>query len=281
MLPVHAVTSSHFILLIALLQLGSERDKPVDSPPTRSAAAQRIPPRLNDPSGNHAVLTPLRQDPGVDPSRIVRRGNVRLMGGVASAAERQGAFTEACIVGTIYADNSGLDVTWWIQKHDVHRKKLLRKSDSEIGCVLPAERNDRRVRGGALSVNVAQAVATLSGAVPSLGAKLAVGELARNVLPVKNELDVRPAPCRAGSQAAALQTSHTDAEIAAAIRQQLRRNPFLDDSTIAVSVTGGRAVLTGNVATAAERDLATQDALRGGALEVDNRLSVVAGSAAL
>lgn len=87
--------------------------------------------------------------------------------------------------------------------------------------------------------------------------------------------------CCAGGQAAPLQTTHTDAEIAATIRQQLRWNPLLDDSTIFVSVTGGRAVLTGDVATSAERSIATQDALRGGALEVDNRLSVAASSAAL
>ncbi|HEY1536575.1 MAG TPA: BON domain-containing protein, partial [Polyangiaceae bacterium] len=207
--------------------------------------------------------------------------------------------------------------------------------------------------------------------VPSLSAKLAAGELARNtvgVLLVKNELDVRPAkiatdaelseraraallwdpepdaqgievsahdgvvtltgsvvtaydrqhatdivagiaglraldnqlrvehgeshyvydpysdpyaPCCAASQAAPLQTAHTDAEIAGTIREQLRWSPFLDASTISVSVTGGRAVLTGDVATTGERDIATEDALKGGALEVDNRVNVVASSTAL
>ncbi|HKO54127.1 MAG TPA: BON domain-containing protein [Polyangiaceae bacterium] len=259
-----------------------------------------------------------------------------------------------------------------LTKHHLHRNKLLGTSDSEIGgALLAAVTNDPRVRGAALSVNVPQGVATVSGAVPSLSAKLAVGELARNTvgaLLVKNELEVQPAkiaddevlsqraraallwdpeigaqgievtahdglvtitgiattaydrqratdivsaiagiraldnqlrvshgesrdvykpyadpyaPCCAGGQAAPLQTAHTDAEIAATIRQQLRWSPILDDSTISVSVTGGRAVLTGDVATDAERGLATQAALRGGALEVDNRLSVVASRAAL
>jgi osmotically-inducible protein OsmY len=315
MLPAHVANSSLFILMIALLQLGCEREKPVgDARPTLSAAMKKLPPRLSDPSINQVVLT----------------------------------------------------------KHDLHRNNLLGTSDSEIGgAVLAAVTSDPRVRDAALSVNVAQGVATLSGAVPSLSAKLAVGELARNtvgVLLVKNELEVRPAKiaddevlsqraraallwdpktgaqgievtahdglvtitgivatasnrqhaadivsgiagiraldnqlrvsheqsrhvyqpyadpyahCCTGGQAARLQTMHTDAEIGATIRQQLRWSPFLDDSTIAVTVTGGRAVLTGDVATAAERGLATQEALRGGALEVDNRLSVVANRAAL
>ena len=91
----------------------------------------------------------------------------------------------------------------------------------------------------------------------------------------KSQPDPKPSCC-AASQAAPLQSVHSDAEIAAMIRDQLRRSPFLDASAIYVSVTGGRAVLTGEVATAAEHSLATQDALKGGALEVDNRLHVVA-----
>jgi len=92
-----------------------------------------------------------------------------------------------------------------------------------------------------------------------------------------------PSPCAARfavARPAPLTTVRTDAEIAASIREQLRKSQFLDDSTIAVSVTDGRAVLTGEVATAAESSLATQCALRGGARDVDNRLHVVAGRAA-
>lgn len=86
---------------------------------------------------------------------------------------------------------------------------------------------------------------------------------------------------RPAAESAPLQTSHSDAEIAASIRQQLRSSAFLDASTIRISVTGGRATLSGEVATEAERALANQCALKGGALEVDNRLHVVANSVAL
>ena len=65
-----------------------------------------------------------------------------------------------------------------------------------------------------------------------------------------------------------------DLKIAQEIRDQLLRSRFVDSDKVDVLVLDGTAILTGDVATAAERSSAGQNAFEGGALRVRNRLTV-------
>ncbi len=67
-------------------------------------------------------------------------------------------------------------------------------------------------------------------------------------------------------------TTRADAEIARDIRSELEWSPFVDGARVHVKVQGGKAVLTGEVATPRQRTDATWNAYEGGALQVDNRL---------
>ncbi|HEX3854001.1 MAG TPA: BON domain-containing protein [Polyangiaceae bacterium] len=73
---------------------------------------------------------------------------------------------------------------------------------------------------------------------------------------------------------APLRTGRTDAQIAGDIRDELHWSPFVDESGVRVNVVDGKATLTGQVGTQAERAAATTDAIESGALVVDNRLKV-------
>ena len=66
----------------------------------------------------------------------------------------------------------------------------------------------------------------------------------------------------------------TDAEIAERIREELAWSPFVDERRVEVSVSAGRAVLSGTVDSVREYRAATDNAYEGGALAVENRLSV-------
>jgi osmotically-inducible protein OsmY len=73
-------------------------------------------------------------------------------------------------------------------------------------------------------------------------------------------------------------TQRGDAQIAKDIRRQLTWSPFVDAEEVTVDVQDGRAILTGAVDSLSERIQATNNAYAGGAVAVDNRLSVESGS---
>lgn len=70
------------------------------------------------------------------------------------------------------------------------------------------------------------------------------------------------------------QLRQTDWEIRQAIQDELRWSPFVDDNRIKVTVLDGVATLSGEVETWNEWNAATQNALEGGALRVENLLRV-------
>jgi osmotically-inducible protein OsmY len=70
----------------------------------------------------------------------------------------------------------------------------------------------------------------------------------------------------------------SDAQITKAIRRQLMWSPFVEVEEVNVDVQDGRAILTGAVDSLSERIQATSNAFAGGAVAVDNRLSVESGS---
>jgi osmotically-inducible protein OsmY len=72
-------------------------------------------------------------------------------------------------------------------------------------------------------------------------------------------------------------TSRSDAEIARDIHRELQWSPFVDADDVKVSVSDGKATLTGEVNSRLERTAAVEDAYRGGATAVDNLLAVSKG----
>lgn len=69
-------------------------------------------------------------------------------------------------------------------------------------------------------------------------------------------------------------TSRTDAQIARDIRDELKWSPFVDAAQVNVTVEHGRALLTGEVNTPSARAAATRNAYEGGAVQVENHLTV-------
>lgn len=69
-------------------------------------------------------------------------------------------------------------------------------------------------------------------------------------------------------------TFRTDAEIKASIESELFWSPFVDSDDVNVTVDNGVATLTGIVDSWSERQAATENALEGGAIRVDNDLMI-------
>jgi osmotically-inducible protein OsmY len=72
-------------------------------------------------------------------------------------------------------------------------------------------------------------------------------------------------------------TTRSDSDIARAIHDEFVWNPWVDAEDVKVQVKGGHATLTGQVTSQGERIAATEDAYEGGAVAVDNRLTLASG----
>jgi osmotically-inducible protein OsmY len=73
-------------------------------------------------------------------------------------------------------------------------------------------------------------------------------------------------------------TARSDSQIAESIHEELVWSPFVDADQVKVQVQGGHATLTGQVDSQHERIAATEDAYEGGAVAVDNRLTLAPGT---
>jgi osmotically-inducible protein OsmY len=69
-------------------------------------------------------------------------------------------------------------------------------------------------------------------------------------------------------------TSKDDSAIKDNIESELFWSPFVDSDQVTVLVDDGKATLTGQVDSWSEYDAATQNALEGGAVVVDNELTI-------
>ncbi|MCF7837628.1 MAG: BON domain-containing protein [Candidatus Marinimicrobia bacterium] len=72
-------------------------------------------------------------------------------------------------------------------------------------------------------------------------------------------------------------TTKSDWEIEVDIKAELFWSPFVDSEEVTVSVDNAVVTLTGTVDTWAERQAATENAIEGGAVAVDNELAVIYG----
>lgn len=142
----------------------------------------------------------LASDLLVDDSAIQVRVDgmeVKLSGKVSSAAERARAAYDAWLVGVAKVDDSGLVVEPW--EYDIFRRPgdgFAPDTDSDIEkSIRDAFLFDPRVLSPELSVTVVEGMATITGTVDNLPAKIAAAEDARNtvgVFCVRNQTKINP-----------------------------------------------------------------------------------------
>lgn len=168
----------------------------------------------------------------------VEDGAVSVRGRVGSASERMRIYEHAFVDGVRTVSVEELEV-------DPSLIATIPRSDRPLTSEMIADAVERallydpRVRAGEdLEIEVEDREVVLTGTVPDLRSRLLAAEDAENAIGVRrvqNHLRVRPS------------TSLEDPQIEAAVRDALRRDPFLAHYGIDVLVRGGHAYLHGAV----------------------------------
>lgn len=197
----------------------------------------------------------------------VKGKTARLSGIVGSAAEKQRAIDDVWGVGVDEVDATGLEVSKWARDDALRTKEHISLPDPEIRvAVSTALIADPRVPSPRVSASVYRGIVTLRGVVETTDAQRAAVQDAYNttgVRMVKNLIKVRP------------KGDLKDAYITRDIKSALKRNPYLEDQDISVSVDHGKAVLDGTVDTIYEKAQAEALVARtAGVSKITNKLEV-------
>lgn len=140
-------------------------------------------------------------------------------------------------------------------------------SDQEVlSDVQDALTWDVRVNAANIDVSVESGIVTLSGSVDTYAQKLDVAQIAsriKGVVDVINNLVVKPSVIR------------SDIEIQDDIEAAFRRDVLVDETNIIVRISNGIVILSGSIATMAEKNAAESDAwLTPGVTDVINNIVV-------
>jgi osmotically-inducible protein OsmY len=128
---------------------------------------------------------------------------------------------------------------------DQHWRPALEKSDADIALAIrDAESYDPRVHAANIAVAVSNGVATLTGTVDTLNAKLVAAAVARSTVGVT---DVNNRIVAGSQQVMA------DTVLAGRIHDTLSLDPLIDVHEISITSEGGHVTLTGIVGTRLER----------------------------
>lgn len=146
---------------------------------------------------------------------------------------------------------------------------LQKKSDNELVQRIMRELKwDSRIEWSAINVQVNDAVATLTGIVPSYAKKVAAQEAAHRVagiLDVANDIEVKPID----------RFARTDTEIASAVRNALEWDALVPNELIQSTVSNGWVTLEGDVDYWREREDAERAILRlAGVVGVTNQITI-------
>ena len=146
---------------------------------------------------------------------------------------------------------------------------LQNKSDHELAQRIMRELKwDSRIEWAAISVQVNDAVATLTGVVSSYAKKVAAQEAAHRVagiLDVANDIEVKPMD----------RFARTDTEIASAVRNALEWDALVPNELIQSTVSNGWVTLAGEVDYWREREDAERAILRlAGVVGVTNQIAI-------
>lgn len=231
-----------------------------------------------------AVQDVLFLDPRVDSYKIIvasEQGLVTLSGTVDNLKAKQRAAKDAETVVGVWGVNNKIKV----------RPQNINDSDV-VAYIHSALLEDPYVDRYEIRVSASNGVVYLLGAVDSAYEKSRAEDIAsrqQGVARVKNYLTVHDAslniynpyvdelssyPYIEPRTNREFVTVKSDWEIKEEIEDEFFWSPFVDGDKINVIVDDGKATLTGTVDTWGERRTATENALEGGALVVDNNLKV-------
>jgi osmotically-inducible protein OsmY len=204
----------------------------------------------------------------------VNNGHVTLNGAVGSVAERRRATDDAWVNGVTSVDDTGLTVDKWARDQGRRKYRFVLKSDDEIKRAMEAAfRRDPRVTPFPPQVTVEAGLATLSGTVGNLAAKVAAEQDARNTVGVSwvdDLVKVRP------------KNIPIDADAEKSLNAALERDPRMAGSRIEVAVINHAAYLGGWADSALQRKEAQDIASRTkGVVEVRNHLRIEPASGPL
>jgi osmotically-inducible protein OsmY len=146
---------------------------------------------------------------------------------------------------------------------------LQKRSDNELAQrILRELKWDSRIDWATISVQVNDAVATLTGVVSSYAKKIAAQEAAHRVagiLDVANDIDVKPID----------RFARTDTDIASAVRNALEWDALVPNESIQSTVSNGWVMLKGDLDYWREREDAEHAILRlAGVVGVTNQITI-------
>lgn len=207
------------------------------------------------------VADPLVND-GIEVS--VQLGNVVLAGEVTTALEKTWAIADAHVTGVVAVDATGLRVNPNLVARGNGAPPAL--TDQAIQqTIIQGLANDPRVRSGDVGVTVTAGRVTLSGAVPTLSAKAAAEQIASRLAGVSS----------VASEIALRDERRDQATVARELRAALNRTHFVDGGNIVVTNEDGVVTLSGAVASAFEKWVASDIARRTrGVSEIRNHLNI-------
>lgn len=209
-----------------------------------------------------AVMDAFTYDPRIYSARpevSVEEGAVTLRGSVRSLSEKVAALSDARNTAGVWKVRDLLKVR---PEDPAGDETIAAKVESAIERDPYLERYE-------IDVSVFSGRVYLTGGVDSLFEKIRAESIASGVSDVVEVIDnlrvdlVRP--------------YESDWAIKDDIERELYWNPWLNDQDMEVVVENGIATLTGTVDTWFERQLAREEAIEGGAVEVRNRLSIAFG----
>jgi osmotically-inducible protein OsmY len=199
----------------------------------------------------------------------VKAGVVTINGEVSSAYQRVQAEQLAWHAGAKDVDSRGIRINGRHSDHMLRESRYQKATDEEIrDAVLRAWKHDPSLVGVDPQVEIVHGIATLTGDVSDLPAKLSAERTARytiGVRLVKNHLRVRWPD-----------ETPSDQQILANVREALRRDPYVDPANMKLSCENAHIGLYGVADTEFEKEHAQWTASRQiGVVHVDNNLSVL------
>jgi osmotically-inducible protein OsmY len=198
----------------------------------------------------------------------VNEHTAHVSGIVGSVAQKERAAADGWVAGVENVDGSGLIVDSFALDSQRHVTDFTLKSDKDIAAaVRDAFRFDPRLKVLEPQVSVLNGVVSLAGVVADAKSRQASEADARDtvgVWRVNDDVLVQP-----GGRP-------TDADIVRAVKQLLTDDAFIaNGSTLQATISNGKVVLTGTVASAFERLGAADDARRiPGVAQVDDQINV-------
>jgi osmotically-inducible protein OsmY len=216
------------------------------------------------------IVTRLKNDVWINEALIevkVNRGNVKLDGVVASAAEKRRAKSNGWVTGTQSVNAGDLEVNYSLSENEKERIEMVSdySNDQIKNSIKDAFNYAPRVSPFSIDCKVDNGTATLTGTVNNLKAKKKAAQVAENTIGVwrvKNHLKVRP------------DIMLGDDALERKVRKAIDKDPYLEHFKLRVDALNGRVTLSGDVSSKFQRKRAEEIAWEvKGVVEVINNIN--------